>query len=44
MGTPTELEQALLEADVALAEARLADAQRECREFKSHHPLLIGDW
>jgi len=29
LGAPTDLEQALLDADVALAEARLADAQRE---------------
>ena len=34
LGTPTELEQAILEADVALAEARLADAQREWDRVK----------
>jgi HlyD family secretion protein len=34
LGSPTEVEQALLEADVALAEARLADAQREWERVK----------
>ena len=29
LGSPTDIEQALLDADVALAEAQLADAQRE---------------
>jgi HlyD family secretion protein len=34
LGSPSEVEQALLEADVALAEARLADAQREWERVK----------
>jgi HlyD family secretion protein len=34
LGSPSEVEQALLEADVALAEARLADAQREWGRVK----------
>ncbi|MGB2896577.1 MAG: efflux RND transporter periplasmic adaptor subunit [Anaerolineales bacterium] len=34
LGFPTEVEQALLEADVALAEARLADAQRDWERVK----------
>jgi HlyD family secretion protein len=34
LGSPTEIEQALLEADVELAEARLADAQREWERVK----------
>lgn len=34
LGSPTEVEQALLEADVALAEAKLADAQREWERVK----------
>jgi len=33
-GSPTEGEQALLDADVAIAEARLADAQREWERVK----------
>jgi HlyD family secretion protein len=33
-GHPTELEQALLDADVAAAEARLADAKREWERLK----------
>jgi HlyD family secretion protein len=33
-GSPSEVEQAMLEADVALAEARLADAQREWERVK----------
>jgi HlyD family secretion protein len=34
LGAPTDLEQALLDADVALAEARLADAQRDWERVK----------
>jgi HlyD family secretion protein len=34
LGSPTDIEQAILEADVALAEARLADAQREWERVK----------
>ena len=34
LGSPTEIQQAILEADVALAEARLADAQREWERVK----------
>jgi HlyD family secretion protein len=34
LGSPTEVEQALLEADVAVAEARLEDAQREWERVK----------
>ena len=34
LGSPTEVEQAMLEADVAVAEARLADAQREWERVK----------
>lgn len=34
LGSPTPIEQALLEADVAVAEARLADAQREWERVK----------
>ncbi len=34
LGKPTEIEQAILEADVALAEARLEDAQREWERVK----------
>jgi HlyD family secretion protein len=33
-GHPTELDQALLDADVAIAEARLADAEREWERLK----------
>ncbi|TFH34323.1 MAG: efflux RND transporter periplasmic adaptor subunit [Anaerolineales bacterium] len=33
-GSPTDIEQAILEADVALAEARLSDAQREWERVK----------
>jgi HlyD family secretion protein len=33
-GHPTELQQALLDADVAIAEAQLADAQREWERLK----------
>jgi HlyD family secretion protein len=34
LGAPTEIEQAILAADVALAEARLEDAQREWERVK----------
>ncbi|HUS83570.1 MAG TPA: efflux RND transporter periplasmic adaptor subunit [Anaerolineales bacterium] len=34
LGFPTEVEQALLDADVVLAEARLADAQRDWERVK----------
>ncbi len=34
LGSPTETEQDILQADVALAEARLADAQREWERVK----------
>ncbi len=34
LGSPTDGEQALLDADVAIAEARLADAQREWERVK----------
>jgi HlyD family secretion protein len=34
LGSPTDIEQAILEADVALAEARVADAQREWERVK----------
>lgn len=34
LGSPTDIEQAILDADVALAEARLEDAQREWERVK----------
>ena len=34
LGAPTDLEQAILDADVAIAEARLADAQRDWERVK----------